>query len=72
EGRFALNPRLQFVGLYQRNNQHDLHAYNVRLAWEYMPLSYVYLVWNSRSYQSLETRTQEQQGIIKISLLKQF
>lgn len=73
QGRLALNPRVQLVGLYQRNSQNNLNSYNVRFAWEYTPLSYIYLVLNSReSLNTDQTQQQERQGIIKLSYLKQF
>jgi hypothetical protein len=70
-GRFALNPRLQLIGLYQKNTQDNRDFYNMRLAWEFKPLSYVYLVLNSRSY-TAATIQKEQTGIFKITYLKQF
>jgi hypothetical protein len=44
EGRFALNPRLQLIGFYQQNAENNLKNYNIRLSWEYSPLSFIYLV----------------------------
>ena len=44
--RLALNPRLQFSTFYQQNSVDDLSVWNARLAWEYRPLSYFYLVYN--------------------------
>lgn len=70
-GRFALNPRVQLIGLYQRNTQNNLDFYNVRVAWEFKPLSYMYVVLNSRSYESTSLQ-KEQTGIFKITYLKQF
>lgn len=73
QGRFALNPRLQLTGIYQRNSQSDLDSFNIRFSWEYKPLSYIYLVLNSRETIATESMRQtEQQGIFKISFLKQF
>jgi hypothetical protein len=69
--RFALNPQLQFTFLYQRNSLDKSNLYNARLSWEYRPLSFVYLVFNSREYGLLE-RAKEQNSIVKISFLKQF
>jgi hypothetical protein len=46
--RLALNPRLQLLSLYQRNTAAGLATWNARLAWEFRPLSYVYLVVNDR------------------------
>lgn len=73
QGRFALNPRVQLTGIYQKRSQGGLDSFNVRFAWEYKPLSYIYLVVNSREMQTLTTQRQtEQQGIFKVSYLKQF
>lgn len=50
ELRLALNPRLQLSTLYQYNSTSRSSAWNARLSWEFRPLSYVYLVFNSRDY----------------------
>lgn len=71
QSRLALNPRVQLIGLYQRTNT-SLESYNIRFAWEFQPLSYVYLVVNSRESLMSENQNREQQGIVKISFLKQF
>lgn len=71
QGRLALNPRIQLVGLYQHSSS-GLESYNVRFAWEYSPLSYFYFVVNSRETLVADLTQREQQGIIKISFLKQF
>jgi hypothetical protein len=72
ESRLAWSPRLQLISLYQRNTQNNLDAYNIRLAWEYRPLSYVYVVFNNRAFDDLTGRSKEQTGILKVSYLKQF
>jgi len=69
--RLALNPRLQLVGLFQKNTQTHTNAYNVRLSWEYKPLSYVYLIYNSRA-STTDPSTREGAQIAKVSFLKQF
>ena len=71
EARLALNPRLQLTGLYQYHTANKLNTYNLRLSWEYKPLSYVYLVLNNRTFASLE-RESEQTGIFKFTYLRQF
>ncbi len=48
EARLALNPRLQFTLLQQWNSALDTSAWNARVAWEFQPLSYLYLVYNHR------------------------
>ncbi|HEY8659637.1 MAG TPA: DUF5916 domain-containing protein [Hanamia sp.] len=73
EGRFALNPRVQLIAFYQKNSANNADNYNVRLAWEYTPLSYIYLVLNHYSFTNLQSKTQtEDHAIAKISFLKQF
>ncbi|MEM6726449.1 MAG: DUF5916 domain-containing protein, partial [Bacteroidota bacterium] len=49
--RFALNPRLQLSAFYQYNSFDDLGRWNVRMSWEYKPLSFVYLVYNNNLVQ---------------------
>lgn len=78
EGRFALNPRVQLISFYQKNSENNLQNYNVRLSWEYQPLSYIYVVYNHRGFDNIQQpnmqrmpRT-EDHVIAKISYLKQF
>lgn len=72
--KFALNPRLLFSGLYQWNSASDLHIWNARLAWEFLPLSYVYLVLNSSLIDDSDPlqRLNQQQYIAKVSYVHQF
>lgn len=72
--RLALNPRVQLIGFYQRNTAANRNVWNVRLSWEYRPLSYIFLVFNSNQTNSLipSERFNQQQGIAKITYLKQF
>ena len=73
EGRFALNPRLQLIGFYQQNTENKAKNYNIRLVWEYEPLSYIYLVLNKRGFDSPDKiRQVEDHVILKFSYLKQF
>ena len=73
ETRLAINPRLQLIGFYQKNTTDNLNSLNMRLAWEYQPLSYVYLVFNTLNYQGTDTTQQKQQSFLaKLSYLKQF
>lgn len=73
EGRFALNPRLQLIGFYQKNSADKADNYNVRLSWEYEPLSYLYFVLNHNGFTNVQAKTfTEDHVIAKISYLKQF
>ncbi len=74
--RLALNPRLQFTGLYQKNTVNNSNAYNLRLAWEFSPLSYVYFIYNRGVNSQLtvpQAITQVEDHIIfKVSYFQQF
>jgi hypothetical protein len=73
ESRLAINPRFQLIGFYQKNTTDNLNAVNLRFSWEYQPLSYVYLVFNSLNYQGADSTQQKQQSFLaKLSYLKQF
>jgi hypothetical protein len=72
ETRLAVNPRLQLIGIYQHNTQDRRDLWNVRLAWEFQPLSFLYIVYNNRAFTTLNDRRQEQFVIAKLSYLKQF
>ena len=74
ETRLAINPRLQLTSFVQHNSLYKAINYNIRLAWEYKPLSYLYVVYNKNNYPGLLTPAtqQEQTMLIKLSYLKQF
>jgi hypothetical protein len=44
ETRLALSPKLQLIGSYQRDTDGNAAILNARLAWEFLPLSFVYVV----------------------------
>ena len=70
--RFAANPRLQLSSFYQYNTFDKQGRWNVRLSWEYQPLSFLYLVFNNTKIERLENPFEQQQFIAKITFLKQF
>lgn len=70
--RFALNPRVQLSAFYQYNTYDEQGRWNIRASWEYLPLSFVYLVFNDTQITSLDQRYAERQFISKITFLKQF
>ncbi|MFD2571461.1 DUF5916 domain-containing protein [Spirosoma soli] len=75
ESRMAVNPRLQLISFFQRNTYNDKNVWNVRLAWEFQPLSFLYIVYNNGVYAGSlreRDRQQEQHIIGKLSYLKQF
>lgn len=68
--RLAANPRVQLSGFYQYNSFNRQAQWNVRGSWEFMPLSFIYLVFNDTSFRNAPV--QNQSLISKISFLKQF
>ncbi len=70
--RLALNPRVQLSTFYQYNSFNEQGRWNVRFSWEYMPLSFVYLVFNDTQTDIFDPVQQSNQFISKITLLKQF
>ena len=81
--RLAVNPRLQLIGFYQKNTAINgrvgtRDVWNVRLAWEFQPLSFLYIVYNSNAQQQLQNNglrpdlNRAEQVIGKLTYLKQF
>lgn len=44
ETRLAVTPKLQLIGSYQRDTDGNVSVLNARLAWEFLPLSFIYVV----------------------------
>jgi hypothetical protein len=80
EVRAALSPRLQATAFWQYNSLADLASLNARVSWEFAPLSYVYLVVNdaryyvptARRFADPQAYLPEQQGVFKVSYLRQL
>lgn len=70
--RLALNPRLQLSTFYQYNSFDEQGRWNVRFSWEYMPLSFIYLVFNDTQTDIFDPLQRNTQFISKITFLKQF
>lgn len=70
--RLALNPRLQFSSFYQYNSFKEQGRWNARFSWEYSPLSFIHLVFNSTQTNLFESELSNTQFISKISFLRQF
>ncbi len=45
ETRLAVSPKLQLIGSYQRDTAGNGSILNARLAWEFLPLSFLYVVF---------------------------
>ncbi len=73
EGRIALNPRLQLIAFYQQNSENKSKNYNIRMAWEYRPLSFIYIVVNKNDFlNDLRVRQVEDYAIFKFSYMHQL
>lgn len=76
--RLALNPRVQLSGFYQHNTAFEQAAANLRFAWEFRPLSYLYVVYNDRvgldpiTHRISSQLPSERQLIVKLSYLAQL
>ncbi|MEP4948687.1 MAG: hypothetical protein ABJU26_14210, partial [Flavobacteriaceae bacterium] len=70
--RIALDPRVQLTPFYQYNSFDEQGRWNVRFSWEYMPLSFIYLVFNDTQTNVFDPIQQSTQFISKITFLKQF
>jgi hypothetical protein len=72
--RLFLNPRVQLITNYQWNSAEKRNIWNVRFAWEYSPLSFVYLVFNQNEQDGFVNQIgdSKQSLITKVTLLKQF
>jgi hypothetical protein len=44
ETRLALSPKLQLAGSYQRDTDGNASIFNARFSWEFLPLSFLYIV----------------------------
>lgn len=70
--RLALNPRVQLSTFYQYNSFGRQGRWNVRFSWEYLPLSFVYLVFNDTETDIFEPVNRDRQFIGKLTLTQQF
>ena len=70
--RLALNPKVQLSSFYQYNSFDKQGRWNIRFSWEYMPLSFIYLVFNDTQTDLFDPVQRTTQFISKITFLKQF
>ncbi|MEW5740291.1 MAG: sugar-binding protein [Myxococcota bacterium] len=67
ESRLALNPKLQLIGSYQRDTAGNASVLNARLAWEFLPLSFLYVVFTDTrgAYGAPDAPVAEQRLVVK-------
>jgi hypothetical protein len=69
ESRLALNPRVQLIGSFQRDTAGNGQVLNARLAWEFAPLSFLYLVFTDTraAFRAPDAPTSEQRIVAKLT-----
>jgi hypothetical protein len=69
ETRLALNPKLQLIASFQRDTAGNAQVVNARLAWEFQPLSFVYLVFTDTrgAYRAPDGSPPGQQLVAKVT-----
>lgn len=75
ELRVAANPKLLLSAFYQYNTAARNGSLNTRFSWEYKPLSFIYLVFNTlNNYdrKPFEVPLQQRNGILKITYIYQI
>ncbi len=73
--RLAASKKLLFTAFYQYNTDARNGSLNARFSWEYKPLSFLYLVYNSSRYYYKTPFTlpqHEQNGVVKLTYIYQF
>lgn len=74
--RYTPTPVLGVSAFYEYNSTTRLGVWNARLSWEFLPLSFLYVVYNDRQPQDESglpaTRPTERQLLIKVTLLAQL
>jgi hypothetical protein len=73
--RLASSSKVQLSAFYQYNTDARNGSLNARFSWEYKPLSFIYLVYNSVNnfYQTpFGIPKQQQSGILKLTFIKQL
>lgn len=70
--RLALNPKVQLITGFQWNSLSDFTNWNLRFAWEFRPLSFIYIVLNSNEWNNPESPMLKQNAIGKVSYIMQI
>ncbi|MFD3002581.1 DUF5916 domain-containing protein [Pontibacter toksunensis] len=68
--RLALNPNVQLVSLYQYNSFLARSTVNLRMSWQFKPLSFMHIIYNTNRNRLSDVT--ENQGIMKINFAKHF
>jgi hypothetical protein len=71
EVRFAFNSKIQLTTFYQYNSDSRFSGLKLRFAWEFKPLSFLYIVFNSAK-NILHPVEISNEGVLKINYVYQF
>ena len=72
EVRVFLNPQVQWSAFYQYNTSLKRGTLNARFSWEFLPLSFVYVVYNDREPILSGITPSARSLIVKVSWLRQM
>ena len=72
ELRVFLNPRVQWSAFYQYNTAAERATLNARFSWEFLPLSYLFVVYNDRQAVQAGRTPMARSLIVKLSWLGQL
>jgi hypothetical protein len=72
EVRAFLNPRVQWSAFYQYNSVQQQGSLNARFSWEFAPLSFLYVVYNTRDPVAGGENPRARSLIVKLSWLRQL
>ncbi|WP_053334208.1 carbohydrate binding family 9 domain-containing protein [Gemmatimonas phototrophica] len=72
ELRVFLNPRIQWSAFYQYNTAAERATLNARFSWEFLPLSFLYIVYNDRQAVQSGNTPLARSLIVKLSWLGQL
>jgi hypothetical protein len=72
EVRVYLNPRVQWSAFYQYNTAIERASLNARFSWEFLPLSFLYVVYNDRQAVQGGNTPMARSLIVKLSWLGQL
>jgi hypothetical protein len=72
EVRVFASPRLQWSAFYQYNTVQQRGTLNARFSWEFVPLSFLYVVYNDRQPIQRGTAASARSLIVKLSWLRQL
>lgn len=72
ESQYAFSPRILLSGFVQYNSDQKVWGSNLRLSWEFKPLSFLYIIINNNGINNYETKQVNNTELMKFSLMRQL